>query len=403
MDIVRRFCRIPAQSCFLLGPRGVGKSTWLRRKLPDALLLDLADPALHRRLAARPERLRQLLAGSPTADTIVVDDVQRVPELLKVVHTVLAGPAPPRFVLAASSAHRLRPERPDLFGGRVPLRTLHPFMATELPRFSLDAALQTGMLPLVVGAPDPAASLGAYAGLCLEQEIRAGRMTRDVGAFARFLEAVSFSHGALLNAAETARECKVERKTVVRYVELLEELLLAFRLPVFRKRVKRATVARRKFYFFDAGVFRSLRPAGLFDRPGEIDGQALEGLVAQHLRAWAAYSGQGARLCFWRTRAGTEVDFVVDARDGLHAFDVRNSARVDSRRLRPLRAFLDEYREATAVLLHRGRKRLRVDGIWCLPVEEFLRGLVPGQSLLAGRGLLTAAAPLAGRSRPRRR
>ena len=381
MEITRRFFQVPTQSCFLFGPRGTGKSTWLRHELPEALHLDLLDPALHRRLVARPEWLRHLLDGSPDVDTVVIDEVQRAPELLTVVHAVLEEPSPRRFVLTGSSARKLRRGGPDLLGGRALLRTLHPFMAAELPSFSLDEAIRTGLLPLAVSAPDPVATLDAYANLYLEQEVRAEGATRNVGAFARFLEAASFSHGAMLNVSSMARECEVGRKAAAGYVEILEDLLLAFRLPVFRRRAKRATVARRKLYFFDAGVFRSLRPRGPLDRPGEIEGQAIEGLVAQHLRAWAAYSDRGAKLYFWRTRAGTEVDFVVYGEDGIHALEVKNRAKVDSRDLRSLRAFQDEYPEARAALLYRGTDRLQVDGVWCIPAEEFLRRLVPGQEL----------------------
>ncbi len=386
MDILPRFFQAPAQSCFLFGPRGTGKSTWLRRRFPEALYVDLLDPALHRRLTARPERFRHLLAGSPDARTVVIDEVQRVPELLTVVHAILQEPSPPQFVLTGSSARKLRREGPDLLGGRALHRTLHPFMAAELPGFSLAAAMQTGLLPLAVAAPDPAGTLDAYASLYLEQEVRAEGMTRDVGAFARFLEVVSFSHGASANLSAMARECEVERKAAARYVEILEDLLLAFRVPVFSKRAKRATVVRHKLYLFDAGVFQALRPKGPLDRPGEIDGQALEGLVAQHLRAWIAYSDHDAKLYFWRTRAGAEVDFVVYGDDGIHAFEVKNRAGIDSRHLRPLRSFRDDYPEATTALLHRGKERLRVDGIWCVPVEEFLPRLVPGQSLSMALG-----------------
>jgi len=212
--------------------------------------------------------------------------------------------------------------------------------------------------------------------------VRAEGLTRNVGAFTRFLEAISFSHGAQLNVSAVARECEVERKVVAGYVGILEDLLLAFRLPVFRKRAKRATATHDKLYLFDAGVFRSLRPKGPLDRPEEIDGQALEGLVAQHLRAWAAYSGHGVDLFFWRTRAGAEVDFVVYGETGVRAFEVKNAARVHSADLRSLRAFRDDYPEAETAVLYRGRERLRIDGVWCLPVEDFLRGMVPEQGLL---------------------
>ena len=383
MELVSRFFQVPDQSCFLFGPRGTGKSTWLRRRLPDALYLDLLDPALHRRLSARPERLRELMAGAPGKDTVVIDEVQRIPELLTVVHAVLEEPAPPRFVLTGSSARKLRRGGVDLLGGRAVLRTLHPFMAAELPDFDLGRALRIGLLPLVAGASDPAGVLDAYASLYLEQEVRAEGLTRNVGAFARFLEAVAFSHGAQLNVSAVARECEVERKVAAGYVGILEDLLLAFRLPVFRKRAKRATAAHEKLYLFDAGVFRSLRPKGPLDRPEEMEGQALEGLVAQHLRAWAAYSRHDARVCFWRTRAGAEVDFVVYGETGLQAFEVKNAARVHSRDLRALRAFREDWPEAETAMLHRGPERLRIDGVWCLPVQDFLRRMVPDRGLLA--------------------
>lgn len=385
MELVSRFFQVPDRSCFLLGPRGAGKSTWLRDRLPDALYLDLLDPALHRRLDARPERLRELLAGSPGKDTVVIDEIQRVPELLTVIHAVLEGPSPPRFVLTGSSARKLRRGGVDLLGGRAVHRTMHPFMAAELSEFDLDQALRIGLLPLVMGAPDPSDVLDAYASLYLDQEVRAEGLTRNISGFTRFLEAVSLSHGTQLNVAAVARECEVERKVVAGYVGILEDLLLAFRLPVFRRRAKRATVVHEKIYLFDAGVFRSIRPKGPLDRPEEMDGQALEGLVAQHLRAWAAYSRHDAAVHFWRTRAGAEVDFVVYGESGLQAFEVRNARKVHSADLRSLRTFRDDYPEAETAMLHRGSERSRVGDIWCLPVQDFLRRMVPDRGLLDWR------------------
>ena len=383
MALVSRFFEIPVQSCFLFGPRGTGKSTWLRHRLPDALFVDLLDPALQRSLEARPERLRELLAGA-RPETVVIDEIQRVPELLTVVHAMLEEPSPPRFILTGSSARKLRRGGADLLGGRAIQCTLHPFMAAELPTFELESALETGLLPLVLGAAQPAATLAGYASLYLDQEVRAEGLTRNVGNFARFLEAASFSHGGELNVAAIARECEVPRKAVASYIEILQDLLLAYTLPVFRKRAKRQTTAHRKFYLFDAGVFRALRPKGPLDRPGEIDGHALEGLVGQHLRAWAAYSGNDAELYFWRTRSGVEVDFVVYGADGVQAFEVKNVGRVDAKDLRGLRAFREDYPEAQAVLLYRGHDRLRMGEIWCLPVGDFLRRVVPGRGLLEG-------------------
>lgn len=382
-EVTPRFFRPPEESFFLLGPRGTGKSTWLKHVLPDALYLDLLRPELERDLSARPERLLDLVRGSPDRNTVVLDEVQRVPQLLSVVHSILESPDRRRFVLTGSSARKLRRGGFDLLAGRALVRSLHPFMAAELPTFGMDVALRHGLLPLVVSSRRPQDVLNAYASLYLEQEVRLEGLTRNVGAFARFLEAVSFSHGGVLNITNVARECQIERKTVAGYVEILEDLLLGFRLPVFSKRARRELTAHPKLYFFDAGVFRSLRPRGPLDRPEEIEGAALEGLVAQHLRAWLAYGGEG-QLFFWRTRTGSEVDFVVYGSAGFFAIEVKSGGRVRPEDLRPLAAFAEEYPEAVPVLLYRGTEHLRIGKVWCLPVEEFLRDLRPDRPLPVG-------------------
>ncbi|HUG02212.1 MAG TPA: AAA family ATPase, partial [Longimicrobiales bacterium] len=344
MDLVPRFLRLPERSFFLFGPRGTGKTTWLQANLADALWVNLLRPDDYRTMEAHPERLRELVLAAPVDQRdVVIDEVQRVPELLNVVHDLIErGPAR-RYILTGSSARKLRRGGVDLLAGRAVLRSMHPFMGAEWPRFDLDSALEYGLLPLVVSAPDPGDVLRAYVGLYLEQEVKAEGVVRNLGQFARFLEAVSFSHGAVLNVSAVARETQAKRKTVAGFLEVLEDLLLAFRLDVFTRRAKRRTAAHPKLYLYDAGVFRSLRPAGPLDRPGEIDGAALEGLVAQHLRAWLAYSKADLELSTWRTRSGVEVDFVVYGPDGFWAVEVKNTNRVRPGDLRGLQTFREDY------------------------------------------------------------
>ncbi len=184
-----------------------------------------------------------------------------------------------------------------------------------------------------------------------------------------------------MNASNIARETQVERKTVEGYLEVLEDLLLSFRVPVFTRRAKRELTAHPKLYLFDAGVFRSLRPAGPLDRPEEIKGTALEGLVAQHLRAWIAYRNEGETLHFWRTRSGVEVDLVVYGPQTWAALEVKNTARVRAEDLRGLRSFGEDYPESQRVLLYRGRERLKLNDVLCLPCEEFLAALDPAKPL----------------------
>lgn len=380
MAVERKFFQPPAGHFFLFGPRGTGKSTWLRAAFPDAAWVDLLDPAAQRRCAARPERLRERAAAG--AADLVIDEVQRVPELLTVVHQLVEEPGGPRFVLSGSSARKLKRAGVDLLAGRAVVRSMHPFVAAELgARFDLPAALDHGLLPLVWDAADRADTLSAYAGTYVEQEVRAEGLVRDLGAFHRFLEALSFSHAAVLNVAEVARECAVRRKTVEGFLEILEDLLLAFRVPVFARRARRRVTAHPKFYFADAGVYRALRPAGPLDRPEEARGAALEGLFAQHLRAWIDYSRAGAELSFWRTRAGGEVDFVLYGPDLFWALEVKHAARVRPADLRPLRRFAADYPEARVRLAYLGAERLRVDGVECLPAGELLRALAPGAPL----------------------
>jgi predicted AAA+ superfamily ATPase len=381
METTARFLQPPEQSFFLFGPRGTGKTTWLRHELPEARFFDLLRAETYRELAARPERLAEAALALPPGATVVLDEVQRLPELLPVVHDLIERKLGYRFVLTGSSARKLRRQETDLLAGRAVVRTLHPFMAAELPRFDLQEALVDGLLPLVVAATDSRDVLAAYAGMYLEEEVRAEAMVRNIGSFSRFLEAVSFSQASVLNVAAVAREAQVQRKTVAGYLELLEDLLLSFRLPVFTKRARRRPTAHPKFFFFDAGVFRSLRPRGPLDRPEEIDGGALEGLVAQHLRAWCAYTSAQAELFYWHTRGGSEVDFVVYGEAGFWAIEVKNARRVDRADLRGLRAFREDYPECASLLLYRGEEALRIDGVMCRPVAEFLESLHPSKPI----------------------
>jgi predicted AAA+ superfamily ATPase len=259
---------------------------------------------------------------------------------------------------------------------------MHPYLASELgDDFSLETALRTGLVPLVWESPDRNATLDTYAGMVLREEVQAEGLVRNLSSYSRFLETLSFSQGAVLNLSNIARECAVDRKTLDGYLGVTEDLLLCQRLPVFGKRAKRELAAHPKIYLFDAGVFRSLRPKGPLDSPQEIDGQALESLVHQHLRAWTALRGHRESLHYWRTRSGVEVDFVVYGEDTFLALEVKNARHLQSADLRGLRAFQEDYPEARCVALHRGDEATVEHGIHCLPIEPFLRSIHPERSL----------------------
>lgn len=384
MNHKQRYIQEPAGSFFLFGPRGTGKSTWLERRFSEALWVNLLEPDIHRQFVARPERLKELLEGNARHKLIVIDEVQRVPELLTVVHQFLEKDEGYRFVLTGSSARKLKRSGMDLLAGRAVVSFCNSFMAAELGRsFGLEDALKLGMVPLILGAEEPEKTLAAYVMLYVREEVMAEGLVRDIGGFTRFLEAISFSHGSLLNLSEVARECEVSRKTVEGYVAVLEDMLLGQRLPVFSRRAKRQMIKQSKFYFADCGVFRSIRPKGPLDRPEEIDGAALEGLVYQHLKAWIDYSSGSHQLFFSRTQAGTEVDFIVYGETQFCALEVKNSQKVSRKDLRALRTFREDYPECKVGLLYRGTERLLIDDVLCIPCEEFLAHLEPNADLLS--------------------
>ncbi len=380
MELVCRLFDPPGEHFFLLGPRGTGKKWWTRQQYPKALRVDLLDPETLRSLSARPERLREMVDAHSGSRQVVIDEVQKLPELLELVHLMIEEKSGLQFILTGSSARKLRRGGINLLGGRAGNRSLHPFMAVELgERFNLSQSLELGMLPLVLDAKDPKEILSAYNGLYLKEEVQAEGLVRNVGNFARFLESISFSQGSVLNLSSVARECEVTRKSVEGYLGILEDLLLAFRVPVFTKRAKRATAVHPKFFFFDTGVFRANRPAGPLDLPAEIDGAALEGLVAQHLRAWCDYSGGNHSLYYYQTRTQSEVDFVVYGKNEFIAMEVKNTSRIRVEELRPLERFGEDYPECKRYFLYRGKERLMKKGILCMPCEDFLKQLCPNQ------------------------
>jgi len=375
---IERFFCAPDDSFFIFGPRGTGKSTWLKKTFPDAYIVDLLDDRTFRSHIAHPERIKQIVKANPRKKRFIIDEVQKAPALLDSIHSLIEEYKTHQFILTGSSARKLRRGGVNLLAGRALLTHFHPFMAAELGSdFSLDTALRDGLIPLIVSAKEPDKTLATYIALYLKEEVKEEGLVRDIGAFARFLEAISFSHGSILNLSNIARECQVSRKVVDNYLSIMEDLLLGYKLPVFKKRAKRAVTAQPKFYLFDSGVYYHLRPKGPLDSPDEIGGMTLEGLVLQHLKAWCEYSDDQVDCYFWRSRGGAEVDFILYGEHHFHAIEVKNAKQIHPKSLRSLKTFRDDYPEARVMLLYRGTEKLVIDGILCCPVEKFLLQLQP--------------------------
>lgn len=378
MGIITRYFKGVEDSYFLFGPRGTGKSTWVKFNYPAAVVINLLEADVLRQFKAYPERFKDLVLAHSLTKTFVIDEVQKAPELLGIVHDLIELKQGWQFILTGSSARKLKRSGVDLLGGRAQLKFLHPFMASEISEdFDLKKNLDLGMLPLVLQAKDAFATLKAYIALYMQEEVQMEGSVRKIDQFGQFLEIISFSQGSTLNYTNIGRECHISNKTVESYVQILEDLLLGVRLPVFEKRAKRALHLSPKFYYFDCGVFQSIRPLGPLDPIRETRGQALETLVLQHLRAWIDYSDKTGKLYFWRTKLGIEVDFIIYGEIGFYAIEVKSTHNLNTADFKGLQAFKTDYPESTCILLYTGRIKIMQQGILCVPLSDFLCDLRP--------------------------
>jgi len=362
------------KSFFLFGPRGTGKTTWVKASFPGAVYIDLLEAELFNDLLANPQRLGNFIPKG-FSGWIIIDEVQRVPELLNEVHRLIEKYSH-KFVLTGSSARKLKRGGYNLLAGRALTYSMHPLSAIELGSdFDLKHSLVFGQLPCAYLEKDPKKYLESYVKTYLEEEIMQEGLTRNLGAFSRFMETASFSQGSVLNISSVARECAVERKVVENYFSILDDLLIAHRLPVFARKMKRRLISHSKFYFFDAGVYRTLRPMGPLDMPEQAEGITFETLLFQELMAINDNLGLDYKLYYWRTANDLEVDFVLYGKRGIKAFEVKRTARLSREMTGGLRAFLADYPSAKAYFVYGGERRMKEGEIDIIPIEQTLKEL----------------------------
>ena len=361
-------------SYFLFGPRGTGKTTWLKQHCQDSFYIDLLQSSYFTELSAQPDRLEKIIPKN-NIDYIIVDEVQRIPELLNEVHRLIENNQY-RFILTGSSARSLRKRGVNLLAGRALTYYMYPLTVSELGKdFDLQRSLNYGHLPKAVISSSPKKFLKSYINTYLREEVLQEGLVRQLRVFTRFLEVASFSQGALLNMTEIGRELGVDRKTVESYFSILDDLLLGSRLNCFSRRAKRNIVKHSKFYYFDVGVYRAIRPRGPLDDESEMGGVACETLVYQELIACNQYCNYEYSIYFWKTLQGYEVDFVLYGPKKLLAIEVKQSTRVNINDLKGLRAFASEYPEAKAYLFYGGDNVYYEDNITILPLTNALSEL----------------------------
>ncbi len=376
-----RTLQAPRGSFFLFGPRGTGKSTWIRQKLADAYVVDLLPPEAMLRFERSPSLFRAEVLAQPQSRWIVVDEVQRVPKLLDEVHFLMEQKGYKKFALTGSSARKLKRGAANLLAGRAVLRNLLPFTTAELGgSAATHQLLRFGALPLSVTAEDDSARedyLRAYVTVYLNEEIRAEALVRDLGSFSRFLEIAALAAGQTTNVSGIARDAAVSRETARGYFDVLVDTLIGDFLPAYRPRAKVKEVASPKFYWFDAGVLRAA--AGGFDQPlpADFEGVLFEHLVLSELRSYLHYSGTKGSLGYWSTPSGSEVDFIFWRGQRAVAIEVKHGKQYRSEYRKGIAALL-EHMKAASYIVYRGDRELEIDGTRVLPVEVFLERLHSG-------------------------
>ena len=372
-----RLLTAPRSSFFLFGPRGTGKTTWVRHEYPDAHRIDLLDEALYQGYLADAGRFAAELRTVAPGGRVFVDEIQRLPGLLNEVHRHIEE-RDLRFILTGSSARKLKRAGVNLLGGRAVHTRMYPFLPRELGAdFDLDTVLRHGSLPVIWNADDRVAALRSYVQLYLKEEIKGEALVRNLAGFARFLPVAALLHGQTLSVASAARDAAVSRTTVTGYVEILEDTLVAFRLPAYEAKLRVRERKHPKLYWIDPGLARAA--GGRFRELDQRErGPLFEGWIATVLASYRDYRGLFDEMYYWSPARArdTEVDFLL-VRDGdCVAIEAKASARIHDRHLSGLRAVAPLPRLRRRILTCPGERRMRSpDGIDIWPLPDLLEAL----------------------------
>ena len=378
-----RLLPTPTRSVFLFGPRGTGKTTWIHDRFPNAATYDLLDSGEALRLSKRPDTLYRELAALPAESWVVIDEVQKVPELLNEVHRLIESRGL-RFVLSGSSARKLRRRGVNLLAGRAITTTLFPLVSAELG-FGPDVErrLSQGTLPMAVVGENPKDYLRTYAETYLVQEVQAEALTRNLGAFARFLEIAARQNAQVTNATSIGRDAGIDRRTVQSHFTILTDTLIGFWLPAWKLRSATKQVQQSKFYFFDGGVVRALSGRLPYPPTPEERGPLLETTILNEIRAFLSYSGRHYVPHYWRSYDGAEVDVLCETATGFVAIEVKASARWDTRFNRGFRRIREHLpaQATTCYGVYLGERAASWGDVRVLPVLDFLKRLWNGEVL----------------------
>ena len=319
-----------------------------------------------------PDSLRELVLANLDKTPVIIDEIQRLPDLLNEVHWLIVNHNV-RFILSSSSPRKIIRSGANLLGGRALRYELYPLISQEIPDFDLMRAINNGLLPRHYDAANAKKLLSSYIGNYLRDEIVAEARIRNIGTFSRFLEAVAFSNGEMVNYTNIAADCGVSATTVKEYFQILDDTLLGRFLPSFQKKPKRKVILAPKFYLFDVGIANCLLKRDKIEQGSEIFGKTFEHFIYQEIYAHSRYSDKEYSICYWRTTSHIEVDFILG--DNEVAIEVKATNHADSRHLKGLLAFAEEYEVKKSILISNDPLPRLAGNILILPWKIFLERL----------------------------
>lgn len=363
------------EGMFLFGARQTGKSTLLKERFKGSIYYDLLDPELRRSFKRNPNALKEALGDKPAGTLVIIDEIQKVPELLDIVHSLMVDRGL-WFILSGSSARKLKKSGANTLGGRAIPETLYPLVWPEVTDFQLDRAVQNGMIPRHYMVPDATKRLRGYVEVYLNEEIREEGEVRELDAFEVFMEVAAISDGEILNYSNIAADCGVSVKTVQSYFQILYDTLIGYEIPAYRKTVKRRTVQAPRFYYFDVGLANYLMGRHSLKRGTDEYGHAFEHLVMQEIIAYRGYNDKQETISYWRTYDRREVDVVIG--DAKVAIEIKSSEQVKTKHKTGLRAFKEEHPACRLILVSLDPVTRKTEDIEMVYVLDFFRMLWNG-------------------------
>lgn len=359
-------------SIFLFGGRQTGKTTILHQQFPDAIFIDLLNSSVKERFRRRPVLLYETLKEKEEGTLVIIDEIPEVPELLNEVHRLIYDSGLV-FILCGSSARKLKRKGHNTLGGRAMPVYLYPFVSAEIPDFDIDRAVTYGMIPSHYLAKNPLRLLAGYIDIYLKEEIKEEALVRNLAAFQRFLEMAALTDGEIVNNNNIAQDCGVHATTVNAYFDILEDTLLGYRIPAFRRVMKRRLVQAPRFYYFDVGVANHLLHRKELVRGTADYGHAFEHLVIQELYAWLHYRHSEEELTYWRTYTGMEVDAVIG--DARVAIEIKSVEEVMPKHLKGLKAFGEEHPQSRRMIVSLDPMNRKIEDVECIYVMDFFKRL----------------------------